>query len=310
MMMRASLCSFSFVISLIDRIADHPSDPIARQAAIARSAGQGRPKGRRSLALDRSEHGGRLTALGRDSLRSPRYPLCRRIMQVGTICIVLALSRGLAAADTEIRPRPGGTFAERFDATDPWAMAITEASRRFDIPETWIRAIMRVESHGDVRAVSPKGAMGLMQIMPPTWDELRARHGLGSDPFDPRDNIIAGVAYLAQMRDRYGMPGALAAYNAGPARYEEHKLLGVPLPGETTAYLDKLTPVIGDAAPSLFAGSSGRPAGARKTSLFAIDATARPDATTSSAQSLFAADKRRDRQAEAPENDSSDVQKE
>jgi soluble lytic murein transglycosylase-like protein len=300
----------SVVIPLIDRIADHPSDPIARQAAAARSAGQGRPHGRRSLALDRSEHGGRLMTFGRDSLRSPRYLLHPRIMQACAICIALALLRGPAAAEPAAQPRPSSTFAERFDATDPWATAITEASRRFDIPETWIRAIMRVESRGDVRAVSPKGAMGLMQIMPPTWDELRARHGLGSDPFDPRDNIIAGVAYLAQMRDRYGMPGALAAYNAGPARYEEHKLLGVPLPGETTAYLDKLTPVIGDAAPSLFAGSSGRPAGARKTSLFAIDVTARSGAAVSPAQSLFAADKRRDRQAETPENNSPDVQKE
>jgi hypothetical protein len=301
----------SVLIPLIDRIADHPSDPIAHQAAAARSAGQGRPHGgRRSLALDRSEHGGRLTALGRDSLRSSCHLVFRRFMQVGVICIVLVLLRDPAAAEPAARPRPSDTFAERFDATDPSAAAITDASRRFDIPETWIRAIMRVESGGDVRAVSPKGAVGLMQIMPPTWDELRARHGLGHDPFDPHDNIIAGAAYLAQMRDRYGMPGALAAYNAGPARYEEHKLLGVPLPGETAAYLDKLTPVIGVAAPSLFAGSSGRPAGARKTSLFAIDATTRSDARASPAQSLFAADKRRDRQAEAPENDSPDVQKE
>jgi hypothetical protein len=231
-------------------------------------------------------------------------------MQVGVICIMLALSRGPTSAEPVSQPRPSDTFAARFAATDPWATAITEASRRFDVPETWIRAIMRVESRGDVRAVSPKGAMGLMQIMPPTWDELRARHGLGHDPFDPHDNIIAGVAYLAQMRDRYGMPGALAAYNAGPARYEEHKLLGVPLPGETSAYLDKLTPVIGTAAPSLFAGSSGWPAGAPKTSLFAIDVSARPDAAASPAQSLFAADKRRDRHAEATENDSPDVQKE
>lgn len=308
--MRALLPPLSVLIPLIDRIADHPSDPIARQAPAARSAGQGRPHGRRSLALDRSEHGGRLMALGHDSLRSPRYLLCPRVMQACAICIVLALSRALAVAEPVSQPRPSSTFAERFDAGDPWASAIAEASRRFDIPETWIRAIMRVESRGDVRAVSPKGAMGLMQIMPPTWDELRTRHGLGHDPFDPRDNIIAGAAYLAQMRDRYGMPGALAAYNAGPARYEEHKLLGVPLPGETAAYLDKLTPVIGEAAPGLFAGSSGRPTGARKTSLFAIDATTRSGAAASPAQSLFAADKRRDRQAQAPENESPDVQKE
>lgn len=221
---------------------------------------------------------------------------------------MIAVPGGPASAESAAQPRPPNTFAEPFDAADPWAASITEASRRFDLPETWIRAVMRVESRGDVRAVSPKGAMGLMQIMPPTWDELRARHGLGNDPFDPHDNIIAGAAYLAQMHDRYGMPGALAAYNAGPARYEEHKLLGAPLPGETTAYLDKLTPVLGDAAPGLFAGSAKRTVGSHTTSLFAIDAATRSGAPASPAQSLFATDKRRDRLAEAPDNDSLNVQ--
>lgn len=230
-------------------------------------------------------------------------------MQAGSVCIMLTLSVVPASAESAAQPRPGDTFAERFAAVDVWAASITEASRRFAIPETWIRAIMRVESRGDVRAVSPKGAMGLMQIMPPTWDELRVRHGLGNDPIDPHDNIIAGAAYLAQMRDRYGMPGALAAYNAGPARYEEHKLLGVPLPGETAAYLDKLAPVVGDAAASLFAGASRRAAGARNASLFAINEATRSPATASPAQSLFATDKRRDRPVEAPASDSPDVQK-
>ncbi|EGP10325.1 lytic transglycosylase [Bradyrhizobiaceae bacterium SG-6C] len=86
--------------------------------------------------------------------------------------------------------------------------------------------------------------MGLMQIMPKTWEELRLRYDLGNDPCDPRDNILAGTAYLRELRDRYGSPGSLAAYNAGPARYEEH-LAGRPLPAETQAYLQKLTPVIG-----------------------------------------------------------------
>jgi soluble lytic murein transglycosylase-like protein len=55
---------------------------------------------------------------------------------------------------------------------------------------------MRVESRGDRRAVSPKGAMGLMQIMPQTWEELRVRYGCGRDPFDQHDNILAGAAFL------------------------------------------------------------------------------------------------------------------
>ena len=75
---------------------------------------------------------------------------------------------------------------------------------------------MRVESLGDPLALSPKGAMGLMQIMPDTWSELRSRYGLGADPYDPHDNIIAGAAYLRELHDRYGERGFLAAYNAGP----------------------------------------------------------------------------------------------
>ncbi len=104
---------------------------------------------------------------------------------------------------------------------------------------------MGAESAGDARAVSRKGAMGLMQIMPHTWSELRARYGLGRDPFDPRDNILAGAAYLREMHDRYGSPGFLAAYNAGPQRYDEY-LAGVrALPAETRAYVALLAPLVG-----------------------------------------------------------------
>lgn len=136
------------------------------------------------------------------------------------------------------------TPAERPSRGDPYAAFVTEAAQRFGIPEAWIRAVMRVESRGDVRAVSPKGAMGLMQIMPDTWARLRTRHGLGANPYDPRDNILAGAAYLREMHDRYGSPGFLAAYNAGPGRYEEY-LAGRPLPAETRAYVAMLAPVIG-----------------------------------------------------------------
>jgi soluble lytic murein transglycosylase-like protein len=82
-----------------------------------------------------------------------------------------------------------------------------EASRRFAIPASWIRAVMQAESGGDPRALSAQGAMGLMQIMPGTWAELRVRYGLGADPYDPRDNITAGVAYLRELHDRFGAPG-------------------------------------------------------------------------------------------------------
>jgi hypothetical protein len=122
---------------------------------------------------------------------------------------------------------------------------IAEAARRFGVPAAWIQAVMAAESAGDARAISPKGAMGLMQIMPDTWSELRARYGLGSDPFDPRDNILAGAAYLREMHDRYGSPGFLAAYNAGPQRYDEYLVGTRALPAETRAYVAMLAPLVG-----------------------------------------------------------------
>ncbi|HHZ10217.1 MAG TPA: lytic transglycosylase domain-containing protein [Rhizobiales bacterium] len=135
--------------------------------------------------------------------------------------------------------------AARAQRAYPIADYIAEAARRFGIPISWISAVMGAESAGDVHAVSPRGAMGLMQIMPDTWSELRMRYGLGRDPFDPRDNILAGTAYLREMHDRYGSPGFLAAYNAGPQRYEEY-LAGVrALPAETRAYVATLAPLIG-----------------------------------------------------------------
>jgi soluble lytic murein transglycosylase-like protein len=126
---------------------------------------------------------------------------------------------------------------------------VTEAARRFSIPESWIYAVMRIESAGDPRAVSPKGAAGLMQIMPDTWAYLRARYGLGGDMYDPRDNIMAGAAFLRELYDRYGAPGFLAAYNAGPGRYENHLATGRPLPAETIAYVSRLAPVVGGTVP-------------------------------------------------------------
>lgn len=128
------------------------------------------------------------------------------------------------------------------------AAFVAEASRRFGIPSAWIRAVMHAESFGDVRAISPKGAMGLMQIMPDTWAALRQRYRLGADPYDVHDNILAGAAYLRELRDRYGIPGFLAAYNAGPARWEDHIATGRPLPAETSAYLVRLAPIVGGSA--------------------------------------------------------------
>jgi hypothetical protein len=150
-------------------------------------------------------------------------------------------------AGRAVHAEPGSTSAAQI-APDPVAAIVTEAAQRSGIPASWIRAVMQAESGGDAWAVSPMGAMGLMQIMPQTWATLRLRYGLGTDPFDPHDNILAGAAYLRELHDRYGSPGFLAAYNAGPARYEDHLATGNPLPAETRAYIALLAPMLGDGA--------------------------------------------------------------
>src|SRR3546814_14317661 len=81
----------------------------------------------------------------------------------------------------------------------------------------------------------------LFRSMPGTWAAMRRQHGLGGDPYDPRDNILAGAAYLRAMYDRFGYPGLFAAYNAGPARYERHLRTGQALPTETRDYIVQLT---------------------------------------------------------------------
>src|SRR5690554_3762643 len=129
---------------------------------------------------------------------------------------LLSLGSGVTHAIAQVTPQPAPISAH------PHTEFIAEASERFGIPEHWIRAVLRVESAGDVRAVSSAGAMGLMQVMPGTWAGLRIRHGLGRDPYDPRDNILARTAYLRELWDRYGNVAAmLSADNAGPGRYEE-----------------------------------------------------------------------------------------
>lgn len=145
---------------------------------------------------------------------------------------------------------------------DRWGPHIREASARFGIPEEWIRRVMRAESGGrtmlDGRPiVSRAGAMGLMQLMPGTWAEMRTNHGLGRDPHDPRDNILAGTAYLRAMYDRFSYPGLFAAYNAGPQRYAEHLMTRRRLPAETVAYVAAVGSSRSAIAPEKKSRSSG-----------------------------------------------------
>ncbi|WP_422917730.1 lytic transglycosylase domain-containing protein [Sphingobium cupriresistens] len=158
------------------------------------------------------------------------------------VVAVVLLSGGAVSAPAMAQELP----AARSAAVHPYAVHVADAARRFGIPEAWIWAVMRVESGGNSRAVSRAGAMGLMQIMPATWSGLRARYGLGPDPFGVRDNIMAGAAYLREMHDRYGNASAmLAAYNAGPGRYDDYVSRGRPLPAETVGYLAQLAPITG-----------------------------------------------------------------
>jgi hypothetical protein len=142
---------------------------------------------------------------------------------------------------------------------DPWGPHIREASSRYGVPERWIRAIMQQESGGRLYFASGElitsraGAMGLMQVMPGTYEMLRARYGLGPDPYHPRDNIRAGAAYIREMHDRFGAPNFAAAYNAGPERTAAWLRGEQILPMETENYLANVAPRLGRDAPVMLA---------------------------------------------------------
>jgi len=171
----------------------------------------------------------------------------------------VAALRTLAAAAALLVAAPAAADPPR-DAVARWRAEIAEASVRFGVPVAWIERVIRAESSGQTMLrgrpiTSRAGAMGLMQLMPATWAGMRAAHGLGADPHDPRDNILAGTAYLRAMYDRFGYPGLFAAFNAGPGRYAAHLATGRPLPAETRAYIAMVTA----GAPAPLPGVSDRP---------------------------------------------------
>jgi Transglycosylase SLT domain len=198
------------------------------QRKIRPFGGRRRPLGRRPSVLSWKEQ---LTAAG--------VPPVGMIASLFTIAALGLLSCSLVAIAGK------ATQKSTTATTSSWASLIAEASQRFRVPAHWIRAVMQAESTGDTAAISPKGAMGLMQVMPETYEKLRFRYHLGTDLHEPRNNILAGVAYLREMHDRFGPDGFLAAYNAGPGRYESYLKSGRPLPEETRIYVATLAPVIG-----------------------------------------------------------------
>jgi soluble lytic murein transglycosylase-like protein len=160
------------------------------------------------------------------------------------LLIALTARNAMASADVEA-------------ALDRWRPLVDEAAHRFGIPAPWIRDVMRLESAGQAfidgkLTTSCAGAMGLMQVMPATYAELRKRYGFGTDPYDPHDNIFAGAAYLRELYERYGWPSLFAAYHAGPTRFETYLSTGQPLPEATRNYLAALVPE---------RSTNGRPAG-------------------------------------------------
>ena len=210
----------------------HPSVPLDFMSATAQSRGQGRSQtGACALPLTEAS-----TMASCRRFRGGTRELFVFLL-IACLCAVSAFPNSARAESSPIK---------RVDWRSSYAVHIAEASRRFRIPAAWIRAVMRAESAGAQRAVSPKGAMGLMQIMPDTWDELRMRYRLGKDPYNPRDSIFAGAAYLRELHDRYGSPGFLAAYNAGPKRYEDYLWGKRSLPSETRAYVAALLPFVDD----------------------------------------------------------------
>ncbi len=198
----------------------------------------------------------------------------RRLGATGAALSLLALLAGCGGQQTQqtAAGRAGAvthsghynrpaSYAPPGPAHDPWGPWIRDASRRFDVPERWVREVMRQESGGRVSATSPVGAMGLMQVMPGTYAELRARYGLGDDPYHPYDSIMAGTAYIREMYDLYGSPAFLAAYNAGPRRLEDYLWSSRGLPGETRNYVSRIGPnIMGHhpnrrAAPEIYAAA-------------------------------------------------------
>ena len=193
------------------------------------------------------------------------------LRHLGTIlCVVVILaasmlSSGAAHAEQEL----SATRRPNDLSVPPFAAFVTEASKRFGVPEHWIRAVMHVESGANQRAQSQKGAMGLMQIMPKTRTELRARYGLGADSYDPRDNIWLVLHTSANSTI------ATARQGSSPPTMQDLDATNViwgtsrPLPDETQAYVATLAPIINHARTNVQLGAVTRSFAWASSSLFA-----------------------------------------
>jgi cell division septation protein DedD len=195
------------------------------------------------------------SAAGADRAGAIRLISCFCLMAMLAACASQGPDVNSSREAARYAARARGNYTPPGPPGDPWGPYIVEASERFDVPQRWIRAVMRQESGGHEYAgngqliTSPVGAMGLMQVMPETYDELQGRYELGDDAYDPHNNILAGTAYLREMYDIYGSPGFLAAYNAGPKRLDDYLSNNRPLPDETRHYVAMIGPNIADSFP-------------------------------------------------------------
>jgi len=150
---------------------------------------------------------------------------------------VLHFTNVLTRSDTEMNffvdASPGRT--QKFYTTSKFDSIIRKASNKFGVDFSLVKAVIKVESDFNPRAVSRKGASGLMQIMPFNFQSFYV-----SDPFDPVDNIMGGTYYLGKLIRKYKnkLPLALAAYNAGPTTVDAHQ--DIPPYRETQRYVAKV----------------------------------------------------------------------
>lgn len=147
---------------------------------------------------------------------------------------------GFEAAETVVPPvaaqaptPPAPAAADTPKSLTPLELA-DAAADKYGLPRWLVRSVIAAESGGQVNALSPKGAIGLMQLMPGTAEDL------GANPWDPAQNVDAGTRYLRDLLEKYngGLWHALAAYNAGPGAVDKYR--GVPPYRETVQYVDRI----------------------------------------------------------------------
>jgi hypothetical protein len=226
--------------------------------------------------------GSRITSVNTFALRRS-FPFAVFLSAL-TIVTLAALPRSPATSTEPLAKRAAASLktimVDKVDVEDPtakifaqeaamsphallhrWDPLIAEASKKTGVPEKWIRAIMNTETGGRTvlengPITSNMGAMGLMQVMPGTYAEMRAQYNLGADAYDPRNNIMAGAGYLRWLKTKFGFPNMFPAYNAGPGTYQNH-LGGAALPTETVNYAVRVANFLGIAPPKNDATGGG-----------------------------------------------------